>query len=109
MMTYCIYVIDDEKTAREGLALALKKSYIVEAFGLAEEAIKALDSTPPDLVLLDIGLPGMSGIEALQAIKHQHPDVIERTEMGRAEGKEGIFAWLARDCGHVEGASSILL
>jgi DNA-binding NtrC family response regulator len=76
MMTYSIYVVDDEKTAREGLALALKKNYNVQAFGVAEEAINALNSAPPDLVLLDIGLPGMSGIEALKAIKHQHPDVI---------------------------------
>ena len=76
MMTYSIYVVDDEKTAREGLALALKKNYTVQAFGLAEEAIDALNSAPPDLVLLDIGLPGMSGIDALKAIKHQHPDVI---------------------------------
>ena len=76
MMTYSIYVVDDEKTAREGLALALKKNYTVQAFGFAEEAIDALNSAPPDLVLLDIGLPGMSGIDALKAIKHQHPDVI---------------------------------
>jgi DNA-binding NtrC family response regulator len=76
MMTYSIYIVDDEKTAREGLALALKKNYTVHAFGFAEEAIDALSSAPPDLVLLDIGLPGMSGIDALKAIKHQHPDVI---------------------------------
>ncbi len=46
MMTYSIYVVDDEKTAREGLALALKKGYNVEAFGLAEEAINALIKWP---------------------------------------------------------------
>ena len=76
MMSSSIYVVDDEKSAREGLALALKKSYNVEAFGLAEEAIDAMKNAPPDLVLLDIGLPGMNGIEALEAIKHQYPDVI---------------------------------
>ena len=76
MMTYSIYVVDDEKTAREGLALALKKGYNVEAFGLAEEAINALKNAPPDLVLLDIGLPGMSGIDALEEIKSRYPEII---------------------------------
>ena len=77
MKPYSIYIVDDETLARNGLKLALKKTdYAIEAFGNAEAAIKAIDKNPPDLVLLDIGLPGMSGVEALEIIKKRHPEVI---------------------------------
>ena len=65
MSPYSIYIVDDEALARDGLKLALKKkNYQVAAYESAESALKAIDERAPDLVLLDIGLPGMSGIEA---------------------------------------------
>ena len=77
MTSYSIYIVDDEAVARNGLKLALKKkNYQVAAFESAEDALKAIDESPPDLVLLDIGLPGMSGVEALEIIKDRHPEVI---------------------------------
>jgi len=77
MTSYCIHVVDDEAVARNGLKMALKKkNYRVQAFDTAESALKAMDEKPPDLVLLDIGLPGMSGVEALEIIKERHPEVI---------------------------------
>jgi DNA-binding NtrC family response regulator len=77
MMSYAIYIVDDEAVARNGLKLALKKkNYTVRAFDSAESALEAIDENPPDLVLLDIGLPGMSGVEALEIIKARHPEVI---------------------------------
>lgn len=76
MMTYSIFVVDDEKVAREGITLALKKHYQVRGFPTAEAAMGALESDCPDLVLLDIGLPGMSGIEALEEIKKRDPEMI---------------------------------
>ena len=75
-MPYLIYVVDDEKVAREGITLALRKHYQIEEFPNAEDAIQAVLNQPPDLVLLDIGLPGMSGIEALQKIKEMYPEII---------------------------------
>jgi DNA-binding NtrC family response regulator len=77
MTSYAIYIVDDEAVARNGLKLALKKkNYNVRAFDSAESALEAIDENPPDLVLLDIGLPGMSGVEALEIIKKRHPEVI---------------------------------
>ncbi|MGD9239560.1 MAG: sigma-54 dependent transcriptional regulator [Desulfobacterales bacterium] len=77
MTSYSIYIVDDEAVARNGLKLALKKkNYHVQAFEAAESGLKAIDENPPDLVLLDIGLPGMSGVEALEIIKARHPEVI---------------------------------
>jgi DNA-binding NtrC family response regulator len=76
MKKFTLFIVDDEEIARAGVALALKKTYTVHGYGTAEDAIAALREKQPDLVLLDIGLPGMSGIEALQIIKTDFPDVL---------------------------------
>ena len=76
MITYSIYIVDDEKTIREGITMALESDYHVEAFSTAETAIDAMKENPPDLVLLDIGLPGMNGIEALSKIKTLYSDIL---------------------------------
>lgn len=76
MIQYSIYIVDDEESIREGVTMALEEHYKVEAFPTAETAIDAIKTNFPDLVLLDIGLPGMNGIEALREIKGLCPEVI---------------------------------
>jgi DNA-binding NtrC family response regulator len=77
MTSYTIYIVDDEAVARKGLSLALKnKNYIVKAFESAEKVLDAMENVVPDLVLLDVGLPGMSGVDALKEIKSRYPDTI---------------------------------
>lgn len=76
MIRYSIYIVDDDKTIREGIAMALEEDYEVKAFSSAEGAIDALRKKTPDLVLLDIGLPGINGIEALNEIRTQSPDIL---------------------------------
>jgi DNA-binding NtrC family response regulator len=76
MTPFSLFIIDDEEIARAGITLALKNTYQVHGFGTAEKALKALPQIRPDLILLDIGLPGMSGIDALQIIKSDFPDVL---------------------------------
>ena len=75
-ITYSIYIVDDEETIREGVALALEPDYQVETFSTAEAAIEAMENGHPDLILLDIGLPGMDGIKALDTIKDLYPDTM---------------------------------
>lgn len=75
MITYSVYIVDDEQTIRESVQLALEADYQLKAFSDAETAIYAMERKPPDLVLLDIGLPGMDGIEALQEIRKQHSEI----------------------------------
>jgi DNA-binding NtrC family response regulator len=76
IITYSIYIVDDEKTITDGITMALEDEYQIKAFSDAETAIEHLEKNPPDLILLDIGLPGMSGIGALRHIKDLYPDIL---------------------------------
>lgn len=76
MTRFSIFIVDDEQAIREGLTLELQADYHVEAFPTAEKAIEAMRKNSPDLVLLDIGLPGMSGVSALEKIKALNPDTL---------------------------------
>jgi DNA-binding NtrC family response regulator len=75
MMRFSLMLIDDEQTIRDGISMALASEYDVRGFASAEEALDAIGGAPPDLVLLDIGLPGMNGIDALARIKDLDPDM----------------------------------
>ena len=76
MVTFSLHVVDDEPSIREGLDSALSESYRVKTFSTGEDALGALEADAPDLVLLDIGLPGMNGIEVLKKIRLLHPETL---------------------------------
>jgi len=76
MIVYSLFIVDDEDTIRRTLSIALDGRYRLADFGDAESAIEAARTDPPDLVLLDIGLPGMSGIEALPIFKRMNPAIL---------------------------------
>ena len=73
---YHLFIVDDEPTIRDGIALALGEDYRITGFANAEDALADLENASPDLVLLDIGLPGMNGIEALARIKRCDPHIL---------------------------------
>lgn len=75
-MRFSMYVIDDEKSLAEGIALSLKQEYRTESYVSAEAGLAAIGRKQPDLVLLDIGLPEMGGLEALARIKAGYPDIV---------------------------------
>jgi len=67
-----IMLIDDDALLRRSLAFNLERTgYQVSATASAEEALELARRAPPNLVLLDIGLPGMDGLDAL---RHFHTD-----------------------------------
>ena len=76
MIRYSLFVVDDEETIRRTLEIALEGRYRLADFPDAESAVAAAKSDPPDLVLLDIGLPGMSGIEAIPVFKAMAPGIL---------------------------------
>ncbi len=73
MIRYTICIVDDEETIRDGLEMILSQDYDIKGFGDAESFLSNLDKSRPDLVLMDIGLPAMSGIEALTILKKNQP------------------------------------
>jgi DNA-binding NtrC family response regulator len=75
MTSHAIYIVDDEESIRESITMALEGDCLVRSFSAAETAVDALKKDPPDLILLDIGLPGMNGIEALAKIKKLYPEL----------------------------------
>src|ERR1700730_4689408 len=66
-----ILIVDDEPAARYGLRRALESKYRVAEADSAEVAREALTRERPDLVLLDVVLPGQSGIEFLRWMREQ--------------------------------------
>src|SRR5690349_20875732 len=62
-----ILLIDDDALLRRSLAFNLERSgFQVSAVASAEDGLELARRTPPDLVLLDIGLPGIDGLAALR-------------------------------------------
>jgi DNA-binding NtrC family response regulator len=70
-----ILVVDDELNIRGALVTLLeKKQYQVRGAGTAEEALEQLEAAPADLVLTDLKMPGMGGMELLRHLKRKWPD-----------------------------------
>ncbi len=70
MATTTVLVVDDEIAFREGLTQALtKEGFVVHTAGDGERAVELYHSVHPDLVLLDVMLPRMSGIDVCRQIR----------------------------------------
>ena len=70
-----ILIVEDEPTLRESLKrVFLRDGYEVETVAQAESALQHFEEGAYDLILTDILLPGMDGIEFLQDVKRQAPD-----------------------------------
>jgi len=65
MYTYNILIVDDDKQLQNSINHILSKTYHTMVAGSGEEALRIAESAPIDLILLDIRLPGMDGIETL--------------------------------------------
>jgi DNA-binding NtrC family response regulator len=69
-----ILVIDDEPVVRLSYAMSLAPSYETRTASDGTEALSLMQRSPADLVLLDLRMPGMQGLEVLKAIKEQWPE-----------------------------------
>lgn len=70
-----VAVIEDEEDISQGLNYLIRSSegFVCSNFPNAEEALKRIDGTSFDIVLMDINLPGMNGIECTQKLKQKYP------------------------------------
>ena len=98
-----LYVVDDEISITHGIRTALENDYDIDTFKDAESMLETIGGDPPDLVLLDIGLPGMNGIEALEQLKQRFPQLIvimitayEDVQMVISSMKQGAYDYILK-------------
>ncbi len=73
-----VVIVDDQEMVRTGLRMVLDSEADFEVAGEAgdgEAAVRMVDRERPDVVLMDVRMPGMDGIEATQRITAAHPEV----------------------------------
>jgi two-component system, NarL family, response regulator NreC len=72
-----LLLVDDHQVVRAGLRMLLEAEpdvEIVGEVGSGEEALQAVKTLQPDIVLMDVAMPGMGGIDATRRIKEAHPN-----------------------------------
>lgn len=70
-----VLIVDDERGPRESLRMILSPAYQVLVAPDGSEALELLRQHPVDLVTLDLNMPGMNGIDAMQAIHDEFPQI----------------------------------
>jgi two-component system response regulator DevR len=72
-----VLVVNDQRTFAEALAAALRleKDLLARVAGSGEEAMQMIGVERPDVVLLDVQMPGLSGIEVIRKLREAQPDV----------------------------------
>ena len=76
--TIKVAIIEDQREAREGLAILINGTTGFRcnaSFRTMEDALRSIPGDLPDVILTDIGLPGMSGIEGIRILKERYPDL----------------------------------
>jgi DNA-binding NarL/FixJ family response regulator len=95
-MTVRVLVVDDHPLYREGLVAVISTMAGTELAGEAgdgEEAVRLAGELHPDVVIMDLNLPGLSGVEATRQITSELPDVSVLV-LTMLEGDDSIFAAL---------------
>ncbi|MFK7802855.1 MAG: response regulator [Anaerolineae bacterium] len=112
-----ILICDDQAIVRDGLAMLLKLDQEIEVIGTAEDgeaALKFIVEHQTDLVLMDLNMPGVNGIEATRRIKSHDPKV-KVLVLTTYDDDQWIFdairagasGYLLKDTPHAEVAAAI--
>jgi DNA-binding NarL/FixJ family response regulator len=107
-----IFIVEDHTLLRAGLRALLTQDPDLEIVGEADngrDAIRAIGSLAPDLVLMDLSMPGMNGIEAMLDIKRRNPETrilvltIHKTDEYIHESlRAGADGYILKDATHDE-------
>jgi DNA-binding NarL/FixJ family response regulator len=116
-MTTRLLLVDDHRIVREGLRMLLGDKVDIDIVGEAidgREAVRLAADLSPDVVLMDVGMRGMNGIEATRQIVAARPDTkilaLSMHNDGRFVGemlRAGASGYLLKDCAAEEIAAAI--
>jgi len=111
-MSIRVLLVDDHKIVRDGLRSLIEKQDGIQVIGEAEDgrtALRLADELSPDVVILDIGIPDLNGIEAAKRIVGEHPDIKVIGLSMHSEKrfvsemlKAGASGYLLKDCAFEE-------
>jgi two-component system nitrate/nitrite response regulator NarL len=98
-----VMVVDDQELYRDGIVQLLQERGIpvVGEAGLASDAIRQACEVHPDVVLMDLNMPGMSGVEATQRLTAASPFVQVLVLTVAADQRHVMDALLAGACGYL--------
>ena len=107
-----ILLVDDHELVRTGIEHLLHKEKdfcVVGTASTGEEAIQLTGILSPDIILMDINMPGIGGIEACRKINHTHPDIKIIALSVHTEGpfpqqllNVGAHGYISKNCPHGE-------
>jgi DNA-binding NarL/FixJ family response regulator len=100
-----VAIVDDNKEVREGLQIALNSHTdeftCLGAFSSSEEALEKVPQLNPQVLLMDINLPGISGIECVKKMKQKLPEINVIMLTVFAEDKTVFDSLCAGACGYI--------
>ncbi|MBY0249670.1 MAG: sigma-54 dependent transcriptional regulator [Nitrospiraceae bacterium] len=92
-MTWQLLLVEDEESVREAFALRLSdQGYLVQTAGSGEEALSLLRSFEPDILVLDLVMPNLSGLEVLARVKQTSPNLLAILLTARGTVKDAVEA-----------------
>ena len=96
--------IDDQREIREGLGVLIDATQGYKCVGRyrsMEEALVSIGPNPPDVALVDIGLPGMSGIDGIKILKERYPRLVSLVLTVYSDDARIFAALCAGACGYL--------
>ena len=112
-----VMIVEDDQEIRNSFSLIVNSSQrfvVVGAYGDCEEAISSLNKDKPEIVLMDIELPGMNGIKGTQIIKEKAPNtevimvtVYEDSELVFEALKAGASGYITKSANYMELLSAL--
>jgi len=109
MKTKLLVVDDEEKIIKILTRILSEEGFYLITASTGEEGIEKAKQTPPDIVLMDLNLPGISGIEAMSRIQETYPDILTiiLTAYGTITSaveamRKGAYDYLTKPCDNDE-------
>jgi two-component system, NarL family, response regulator DegU len=115
-VTIRLMLVDDHQMLRQGLRRSLEEEgfYVVGEASDGEEAVRLVPAAKPDVILMDVSMPDMDGVEATRRIIHADPDqrIVMLTmhadkDLIDAAIKAGAVGYLTKDCSTDEVISAV--